>query len=56
MFYCFSYFVDIVEMVGTITGDDSRSLSMLPIVDMNQQLLQLLTGIRFGPMLCMQKL
>ena len=50
MFYCFSYFVDKVDMVGTIAGDDSRSLSMLPIpiADLNQQLsLQLSTGTRF---------
>lgn len=26
MIYCFSYFVDKVEMVGTIAGDDSISL------------------------------
>jgi hypothetical protein len=40
MFYCFSYFVDKVDMVGTIAGDYSRSLSMLPIpiADLNQQL------------------
>ena len=58
MFYCFSYFVDKVEMVGTIAGDDSISLYMLTITiaDLNQQLLKLSTGTRFSPMLCMQEL